>query len=350
MKRSVIIILHFAYWLLYFLFLAMLTLVFSLKDIESGHRVNVLGYAVFWLSFAIMPGAVCFYSFYTFLFSTFLKQKKIALFFLSGILTALLCGILGAIFISILHMFGISPGLFVNGFNSAIPITLFISFNALLNGILGLGIKGFISWYNDIKLKEELNKKNYEAELALIKAQINPHFLFNTINNIDILITKDAAKASDYLNKLSDIMRFTLYETGNEKIQLEKELEYIQKYIELQKIRTQNPDYVRYGVTGDFRNLQIAPMLFIPFIENAFKHSENKKSDSTVNISFTIEKNKIIFECENCYGKTSVLKEDSGLGNELIKRRLKLLYHEKHSLEITDENSNYKVRLTVNDN
>ena len=227
-------------------------------------------------------------------------------------------------------------------------MTLIISVISIVNGTLGLGMKGFISWYKDIKLKDDLNKKNYEMELALVKNQINPHFLFNTINNIDVLITKDATQASLYLNTLSDIMRFMLYETKTEVIPLVKELSYIEKYIDLQKIRNSNTNYVNYVVDGDSDNLMIAPMLFIPFIENAFKHTENKKLDNAINIKIFITKEKIIFDCENKFSEDLQNKSDqSGLGNELIEKRLILLYTNKHSLEVSTLNKTYKVKLTI---
>jgi LytS/YehU family sensor histidine kinase len=212
-------------------------------------------------------------------------------------------------------------------------------------------MRGFISWYGDIKLKEDLTKKNFEMELALVKSQINPHFLFNTIHNIDILIEKDAKQASAYLNKLSDIMRFMLYETKTEKIFLARELTYIEEYISLQKIRTSNPDYVHYTVNGEAGNLLIEPMLFIPFIENAFKHSENTKSVNTITIQFDIAPGKIIFSCENHYLKHAKNNPaQSGLGNELIKKRLALLYPGSHTLEVNNANEIYKVQVTIRQN
>jgi two-component system, LytTR family, sensor kinase len=224
-----------------------------------------------------------------------------------------------------------------------------MSLNTLACGIIGLIIKGFIISYGDIKLKEDLNKKNYETELALIKSQINPHFLFNTINNIDVLIEKDAAKASAYLNKLSDIMRFMLYETKTEKIPFEKELLYIEKYIDLQKIRTSNEKFINYSLIGEPGDLLIVPMLFIPFIENAFKHSENKRIENAIKIKIIIEKGRIIFDCENNYSENvQVLTDQGGLGNEIIRKRLKLLYPDKHILDITDQNNEYHVKLTIN--
>jgi LytS/YehU family sensor histidine kinase len=240
-------------------------------------------------------------------------------------------------------------GLFNDGYTSAIQIIIVISFVSLLNGIIGLVMRGFISSYDDIKLKEDLNKKNYDMELALIKNQINPHFLFNTINNIDVLIQKDPIKASEYLNKLSDIMRFMLYETTADKIELAKELTYIEKYIELQKIRSSNPTYVNYLLEGNTNNLLIEPMLFIPFIENAFKHTENKSLENAISVKISIHKEMIIFECENKFTVNSQNNsENNGLGNSLIEKRLQLLYPNNHTLEITTENNIYKVKLTLN--
>jgi LytS/YehU family sensor histidine kinase len=227
-------------------------------------------------------------------------------------------------------------------------IALLIAIITIANGTIGLIVKGFINWFNDIKFKSELNKKNYEMELALVKSQLNPHFLFNTINNIDVLISRDAARASAYLNRLSDIMRFMLYETKAAKINLDKELTYIEKFIELQKIRTTNEYYVNYSIKGDPTNFMIPPMLLISFIENAFKHAENKKVKNAINIHLDIEKEKLRFECENAYNQNiKIRSEQSGLGNDLIKKRLALLYPEKHALNITNNNGMYKVVLSL---
>ncbi len=184
--------------------------------------------------------------------------------------------------------------------------------------------------------------------MALIKSQIDPHFLFNTINNIDILIEKDASKASDYLNKLSDIMRFMLYETKTDKIPLQKEWAYVEKYIELQKIRIANPNAVVYGLEGSVENVTIAPMIFIPFVENAFKYSESIKADKAIFIKIKVEKNNIAFECNNHFSNDDFAqKEFSGLGNDLITKRLSLMYGDKHTLQISNENNLYKVKLHI---
>jgi LytS/YehU family sensor histidine kinase len=188
-----------------------------------------------------------------------------------------------------------------------------------------------------------------QTELALIKARINPHFLFNTLNNIDILIEKDAKTASVYLKKLSDIMRFMLYETTTEQILLLKELEYIEKYIELQKIRTSNQHFVNLQITGNQDGQMIAPMIFIPFIENAFKYTTNKKIEKAINIEVQINEADVFFTCTNIFDDTILVNQkESGLGIELMRQRLKLLYNDKHELEICKNDKIFTVKLKVN--
>jgi len=349
MKKPVITLLHIGYWVLYLLLLLLIILCMGAGSHFSKKPLLLyIGFDVFLFAFAVVPALVGFYIFYSIVFPGTLAKKRILLFFIAAIGAALAGGLAGAFSVMFLYWNGIGAGLFADGFNSAIPEFIIMCIIALLNGMVGLVMKGFISWYADIKLKEELNQKNYETELALVKSQLDPHFLFNTINNIDVLIEMDASKASAYLNKLSHIMRFMLYETRTDKITLSKELDYIEKYIELQKIRSANPGYVQYTVEGTAANVMITPMLFIPFIENAFKHSENRKLDKTVCISFKINPGQIVFECSNANGDTSpLLKEYKGLGIGLIKKRLLLLYPGKHTLTISNTPETYNVKLDI---
>lgn len=223
-----------------------------------------------------------------------------------------------------------------------------MTFIGSICGSVALVIKGFITWYNEIKLKEMLKEKNFEMEMALVKSQLDPHLLFNTINNIDALILKDAVTASDYLNKLSDIMRFILYETKGDKILLSKEIEYMDKYISLQKIRTSNENYVDFKVTGNPGFKSIAPMVFIPFIENAFKHTTNKKIENAIIVNLNIKDETIQLICENKFDPKSMAPPlNSGLGNELIKKRLNLIYGGRHTLEVHKTNEQYSINLTI---
>jgi two-component system LytT family sensor kinase len=336
MKKYVVVLMHTGYWIMFLIVLSMFSLINS-----HGTKIEVLAPEFIG---SIIPACIGFYAFYSTLFHKYLAKRKIKKLFLYAVLVILIAAVVTETLVYFIY----NLNYFSRGIAPIIISGAFISLLSLVNGILGLVMKGFISWYNDIKNKAELDKKTYEMELALMKAQINPHFLFNTINNIDMLIQKDADKASEYLNKLSDIMRFTLYETKTDKIELSKELTYIEKYVELQKIRTSNPNYVNYELKGSVGNLQIEPMLFIPFIENAFKHAENKKVENAIKIFFNIEKDKITFECENAYPvNTQIKPEHNGLGNELIQRRLALLYPNKHTLEVINKNGIYKVNLLL---
>lgn len=345
MKKSVIALLHIGYWVMY---LFLVTILLMSLNVDKRHlTLNFWGIALFDRPFgfgAILPATFGFYTFYSILFDRYLTKKIIFKLFLSAIVFALIGSIITEIIIYLTF-----HGKEINwGFSDIISLGLFLAFISLSNGVAGMVLKGFINWFNDIKSKLELNEKNYELELALVKSQINPHFLFNTINNIDVLISKDATRASAYLNKLSDIMRFMLYETKPAKIALSKELNYIEKFIELQKIRTTNEHYINYSAKGDPTGFMIAPMILIPFIENAFKHAENKKAENAININIDIEKEKLIFDCENYYNQNTKMNlEQSGLGSELIKKRLALLYPGRHTVTITNNNSIYKVALSL---
>ena len=345
MKKSVAILLHICYWVMY---LSLVTLILLMINLDKRHdTIPLMIHGLFHHPFgfiAIIPALLGFYLFYFVLFDKFLEKKKILKLFLSAMAVC----ILSAAITEIIIYFTFRSTVVNWGIFDVFGIGFLIAIVSTANGAMGLILKGFINWFNDIKFKLELNKKNYEMELSLIKSQINPHFLFNTINNIDVLISKDAARASAYLNKLSDIMRFMLYETKPEKINLEKELTYIEKFIELQKIRTTNEHYINYSVKGDTSNFMIPPMLLISFIENAFKHAENKKLENAINIHLDIEKEKLRFECENAYNEnTKFSVEQSGLGSDLIKKRLALLYPENHELKITNNNGMYKVALSL---
>jgi two-component system, LytTR family, sensor kinase len=254
----------------------------------------------------------------------------------------------------ILHRYFIESGRIIDmdsggkpGRSTAVIVITAMTLIGVICGIVALVIRGFITWFNEIKLKQMLKEKNLEMEMALIKSQLDPHLLFNTINNIDSLILKNAVAASDYLNKLSDIMRFVLYETTADKILLSQEIEYIGKYIALQKIRTSNETYVHLEVTGMIGSKRIAPMVFIPFIENAFKHTNNKKLENAITVSIIIKDETIQLICENKYDSKSVKQTIGGLGNELVKKRLDLIYAGKHTLEVHSNDELYSVNLTI---
>lgn len=345
MKKPLIALLHVGYWFVFLLLSAMMVYGVSRSDAFSEEeRREVLASAYFFI--VLLPAIISFYTFYFLLFPRYFRQKKIGLAFLLGLAlavgtTALGFGIVGGILYP-------ECGRKMNGSDAMTFVAIAAYFN-LVGGIIAFVIKGFSTWFEEVKIKEALLEKNHAMELALVKSQLDPHFLFNTINNIDVLILTDAGEASGYLNRLSDIMRFMLYETKTDEIQLSKEIAYIEKYIALQKIRTANKSYVDFQVSGDIRGRKIAPMVFIPFIENAFKHTANKKAANAIRIRLDVQPGRIIMHCINRLNPSRNLTDSSagGLGNDLIRKRLELLFPGRHQLEIRREAAAYYVQLTI---
>ena len=342
MKKSVIFVIHIGFWISYFLLLFII-IGAATQGFSSGP--NFVYIIKLGIIFVIFPSFSVFYMSYFFLFPKYIQTRKIGLSFFYGIIISVISTFIASLLISLL--FG-TKMMFKGGYSSYIAETASICLIGFAAGIMSIIIKGFITWYDEIKLKEELNFKNHQIELALAKSQLDPHFLFNTINNIDVLILKSPELASEYLNKLSDILRFMLFETKTEKIALSKEIEYIGKYIALQKIRTSNEHFVNFIVNGETSSQTIPSMLLIPFIENAFKHVSNKKTENAITISLLVEDKTIIFECENKYNENNKnLLESNGLGNDLIAKRIELLYPKKHNLSITNQKNTYKIKLVL---
>ncbi len=348
MKKSFVILIHIGFWVCYFVLVFIALALYYRSNHSIPHVMNALKSI---LLFAFIPSCISYFLYYFFLFPKYLQQKKI----LNSIIIGVLISVGAALVGYVLIRYFIETGRITdmdqggkNGRSTAVRVIMVMTFIGMVCGIVALVIKGFITWFNEIKLKEALKEKTHDMEMALIKSQIDPHLLFNTINNIDALILKDTEAASNYLNKLSDIMRFMLYETKPDQILLTKEIEYIEKYIALQKIRTANKDYVNFSVTGNVGGKKIAPMIFIPFIENAFKHTNNKKLENAISIDICVKAQKIEFRCENKFdSKPTARQPDSGLGNELIQKRLNLIYPEKHVLEVNKTDDLYSVNLTI---
>ncbi len=209
-------------------------------------------------------------------------------------------------------------------------------------------VKGFENWVNDIKHKAELENQNLKNELDLLKSQINPHFLFNTINNIDTLIRKAPDEASNSLIALSDMLRYMIYETNNQVVPLDKELEYIQNFIRLQKHRYSKPDFLKIDLPGDCQGLQIAPLLLLPFIENAFKFVATDVQYPAIELTISCNENLLMFSCKNYFNSfTTSTTHTGGVGLENVKRRLELIYKDRYTLNISKNNGIFHVELNL---
>jgi two-component system, LytTR family, sensor kinase len=217
-------------------------------------------------------------------------------------------------------------------------------FFALIGGLFRV----FIDWIEQSKLKDNIEKQSLKSELTLLKYQINPHFLFNTLNNIDSLIQEDSQNASLALNKLSELMRYMIHDSEHDKVPLSKEIEYIRNYISLQKLRIKNEQNIEFEVSGEINNMSIAPMIFISFVENSFKHSSLKSKKNKISIKILISNNLVDFYCSNTLAERTIEKDEaSGIGLDLIKKRLELIYPNEYQLDIDKSDNNFSVSLKI---
>jgi len=203
-----------------------------------------------------------------------------------------------------------------------------------------------------LKIRERLKQTETEktnAELSYLKAQINPHFLFNTLNSIYSLAILKSDKTADAVVKLSDMMRYVLNDSNSNFTALENELNYIANYIELQRMRLTPNVKLEYTCEGNIFDKRIAPLVLIPFIENAFKHGVNSEEESNIYIKINITDTNLKLIVKNkCVTTNNNTLNKSGLGIDNTKQRLNLLYPENHSLDISEIDNHYIVNLTLN--
>ena len=209
----------------------------------------------------------------------------------------------------------------------------------------------FKQWFEKERLTDRLEKLNIETELKFLKSQINPHFLFNSLNSVYALTLSKSDKAPEVVLKLSDILRYILYDGGEKVVELKKEIEYLENYLELEKIRYANRLETKLEIVGEVSGKEIAPMIFLPFIENSFKHGVNANIEKTfVNIHFDINENGLKFEIENnkpAHVVSETPDYQGGIGINNVKKRLNLLYRDKYTLSINEEGETFKVNLFI---
>lgn len=199
------------------------------------------------------------------------------------------------------------------------------------------------------KKEAELHEQKISNELKILKQQINPHFLFNALNNVYSLSYLKSEATPQMILKLSDMLRYVLYECSEEKVTLEKEIEYIKNYISFQTLKSERHENLELNLENVDLSLRIEPMLFIPFIENSFKHSKIEDlENSYINLNLKSDKTLLEFEITNSIPETVSPKDKtSGIGLENVKRRLELLYPNKHELLINKSDNSFNVLLKV---
>jgi len=202
-------------------------------------------------------------------------------------------------------------------------------------------------WFYAEKVKEEVSKQQLQTELSLLRSQVNPHFLFNTLNSIYALTVSGSEKASDAVMKLSGIMRYTLEESQSEYVPLQNEVNFINNYLELQRIRSTEKVQIIFKVDTEGEQIQIAPLLLIPFIENAFKFGMSARQNTEIEVGIKVRGNKLVFTCVNDLLPKVNAPEGTGTGIVNVRRRLDLLYKKNYQLQIATNDHKYSVHLEL---
>jgi LytS/YehU family sensor histidine kinase len=199
------------------------------------------------------------------------------------------------------------------------------------------------------RLRKETEREKLNSELAFLKNQISPHFFFNTLNNIYSLVEVNTAEGQKAILQLSKLMRYLLYESENGNTLLSREIEFMTNFVELMKLRLSPKVQLKVKFPKRYDDIEIPPLLFISFIENAFKHGISYKDPSFINVNMSVNAKEICFWCSNSLiGKsTNEIKTASGIGLENVKKRLELLYPDKHNLVITTTEVFYSIMLTI---
>ena len=211
---------------------------------------------------------------------------------------------------------------------------------------LSTALKFMVDWFVNEKVRTNLENEKLSAELAFLKSQINPHFLFNTLNNIYSLAYQQSDKTPAAILKLSEIMRYMLYESNEDMVDLSKEIRYLENYIELQRLRFKNQAYISLHISGEAHNQKIMPLVLISFVENAFKHGVATDEDHPIDISINIQQDKLIFKVSNRVNKLNK-DETGGIGLLNVRKRLELFYHKHYNLQIDNHSDQYTSELSL---
>lgn len=213
---------------------------------------------------------------------------------------------------------------------------------------LAVSIKLLKKWFYEADRNKKIEKEKLLIELEMLKAQVHPHFLFNTLNNLYSLTLIRSDKAPLVVTHLSDLLRYMLYECNEKEVPLEKEIEILKKYVELEKLRYGSRIDVSFSASGNIKDNLIAPLILIPFVENSFKHGISEQMDQCwVNLHLHADGNDFTFNLSNSLGTDRTRPAYGGIGLQNIKKRLELIYPGRYSLSFNEEAETFSVKLKI---
>ncbi len=341
-QKNRVLLLHLAFWCVYFSFF-FYQITFSRRGEEPDYAKS---FADATTQIGIM--ALASYLNYFYFLPRFLKHKNVGRYVLEFIIPFSVL-IISLIFIKRFIYFqeeNLRHGNFLN--STKFVVQSFVS--SLFIVIFVAMLKFAEDWFELEAKRKEIENEKLMAELRFLKAQINPHFLFNTLNNLYYLAFTNSPNTTEVIAKLSQMMRYMIYDSNHPKVPVSKEIEYMENYMSLEKLRLNNQIPINFEVQGNTSNLTIVPLIFITFLENAFKHGVSNNSETAwVNILIKIEGNQCIYKVENSkIPKNTNNEEKSGIGLQNLQRRLALSYPDNYELKVEDEKESYGVELTLN--
>ncbi|HMQ63554.1 MAG TPA: histidine kinase [Flavilitoribacter sp.] len=349
MKKGLEIGLHICFWLIAFWVLNSAFALITEREIAVDGEVRTFyakEYALFYpIFFGLIARAVLVYGNAFAIFPRFLKDKDAsrftirtaALFLVSSLLE------LGLNYVyyrltdePVFHPFFVTP-------------LLHLFLNVLFWGLSAAYVLGKNHAEGE-KLKSRLRQENLESELNYLKAQVHPHFLFNTLNNIYAMAEQEESReTAEGIARLSGLLRYVLYDCKAEQVLLEKEVDFLGNVIQLQRLRLADDDdiAIAFNMNGDYRGRRIAPLLLMPFVENAFKHGIDLKRSSFIRIDLEVQGDGLRFRVANSSFNGQEPGKTPGIGLQNVRRRLELLYPGRHQLEVTERDRIFTVNLQI---
>lgn len=337
MKKSLELIIHILIWgSSYFLFLNSVTTIADFKKEDGPLWLAIL--------FGMIMNQIIFYATAFFIVPRFLRLKKISIL----IITLISGFVLINLFESFIDYYWL-VGFFSTESESYLAYLRYNVGSSFFVLLLGLSYALIKSWFQSEKLKRVLYEEKLTTEMAFLKAQINPHFLFNVLNSFYAKALKnDVPELADGIAKLAELMRYMVYETNEDNVALEKEIHHLKKFIQVYQLRIAEDDdvFINFAIKGPVENVKISPMILIPFVENAIKHGVDTKTKSIIDISLEVTQNKLHYKVTNTMHQAVYGLKDgaSGFGLDNLKKRLSILYPNAHILE-TKEEKGYFISL-----
>lgn len=330
-KLYITVLLHFLVWICLFFY----PFLFHYLPLNDSH-------AIFRVLFFLLLVSSFFYANSHVLIPRVLGKKKILLYLvLSLIFLGLVATGSGYIQIWLNPTAKNAEWLFRRGINTGLVA-------GLLAWVISSAIRVTTEWFKNQQMIKTTANEKLKAELNFLKSQVNPHFLFNALNNIYALQSKNAPGTGEAILRLSELIRYMLYETGPDYVSLDKEIAYIRNYIELQKLGLSEQVKIDLQVTGETSGKNIRPMLLIPLVENMFKHGISYMGDSLLSMRIDITENALEIRTSNPYLDKGEQKENHGIGLDNLKKRLQLLYPSRHEFSATVANDRFETYLKIN--